>query len=461
MGWSDLEMADLNTGDKRLDKRVKQTIERMVASSNSSFPSCFKTRAELVSAYRLFDNEFVTPDKILEPHSKCVLQRAKTQAVVLLLNDTSSIDYTSRQIDDLGMLEKSYTQGFFLHPTLAVTPDRQCLGITNHCIWTRLHDQKRGKLSSSIRAKQSINEKESYRWLESYKQAICFANEAPETNFVFTTDREGDILELLAEGTSKKVPNLDILIRAKHDRILLEEVEDKKLKTNMRKAPEIARIRFQMQGRKNQKNREVEQCIRVKRVIVNGKTTDEREYDPVTINVVLCVEESPPVGVEPVVWVLLTTLPISTAEESLRIVKYYLCRWEIETFFHVLKNGCKIEDRELQTKERLETMIALFMVVAWRVMFLMNLGRQQGNISSAEVFEEAEWKSVCSILNKKIPNKAPRLSEFMVMVGMLGGYQKRKTPPGAKVIWEGLKRMGDYVLMWEMVHANLSSKRCV
>jgi len=106
-------------------------------------------------------------------------------------------------------------------------------------------------------------------------------------------------------------------------------------------------------------------------------------------------------------------------------------------------------------------MIALFMVVAWRVMFLMNLGRQQGNISSAEVFEEAEWKSVCSILNKKIPNKAPKLSEFMVMVGMLGGYQKRKTPPGAKVIWEGLKRMGDYVLMWEMAHANLSIKRCV
>jgi hypothetical protein len=461
MGWSDAEMVNLKTGDKRLDKRVKKTIERMAASSDSSFPSCFKTRAELIGAYRLFDNEFVTPEKILEPHRKCVVQRVKTQPVVLLLNDTSSIDYTSRQIDDLGMLEKTYTQGFFLHPTIAVTPERQCLGITNNCIWTRSHDQKRGQIPASIRAKQSINEKESYRWLESYRQATCFANEVPGTNFVFITDREGDILELLAEGVSKKSPNLDILIRAKHDRILPEELEDKKLKTNMRKAPEIARIRFKMQGRKNQKNREVEQSIRVKQVTVNGKTTDEREYDPVTIHVVLCIEESPPAGVEPVVWVLLTSLSISTKEEALNIVEYYLCRWEIETFFHVLKNGCKIEDRELQTRERLETMIALFMVVSWRVMFLMNLGRQRGNISSAEVFEETEWKSVCTIFNRQVPDRAPTLGEFMVMIGTLGGYQKRKSPPGVKVIWEGLKKMTEYVLMWDSIHATLSTKSCV
>jgi hypothetical protein len=204
MGWSDSEMGNLKTGDKRLDKRVKKTVERMAASSDSSFPACFKTRAELIGAYRLFDNEFVTPEKVLEPHRNCVAQRCATQSVVLLLNDTSSIDYTSRQIDDLGMLEKTYTQGFFLHPTLAVTPERQCLGVTNNCIWTRLPGQGRGKIPGATRAKQSIEEKESYRWLESYSQAACFANETPETSFVFIADREGDILELLAEGLSKK-----------------------------------------------------------------------------------------------------------------------------------------------------------------------------------------------------------------------------------------------------------------
>ena len=461
MGWGDIEMSNLKTGDKRLDNRVKKMVQRMAESSNSSFPSCFKTRAELMGAYRLFNNELVTPEKILEPHHECVAQRSATQPIVLLLNDTSSLDYTSRQIDDLGMLEKTYTKGFFLHPTLAVTPDRQCLGITNNCIWTRLPNQGRKKIPASTRARQSIEEKESYRWLTSYRQAASFANKVGKTNFVFITDREGDVLELLAEAVNKGTPNLDLLVRAKHDRIMPEEEDEKKLKANMKAAPEIARIRFKIQGRKGQKSREVEQSIRVKEVTLNGKTTTKRTYDSVTIHALLCVEEAPPKGVDPVSWLLLTTLPISTKEEALKIVQYYLCRWEIETFFNVLKNGCKVEERELQTRDRLETMITMFMIVAWRVMFLMNLGRKDSNKSSAEVFDEVEWKSVCTILNKQVPNIAPKLGEFMIMIGILGGYQKRKSPPGVKTIWEGLKRMADYVLMWDSIHANLSTKRCV
>lgn len=462
MGWSEEELIHLQIGDKRLDQRVKKTIERMSASSNMSFPSCFKSRAELIAAYRLFDNEFVTPEKILEPHRKSVLERAKNHSVVLLINDTSSIDYTSRKIDNLGMLEKTYTKGFFLHPTLAVTPQRHCLGITDHYIWTRTHNQKRKQISGNVRGQQPIMEKESYRWLESYQQASLLANDVPETEFVFITDREGDILELLSEGTNKdKPPKLDLLIRAKHDRILLGESEERKLKKAMLGAPEIAEIQFEMQGRKGRKNREVKQMIRAKKVTLKGKTTNEKEYSSVIINAVLCVEEEPPNGEEPVTWLLLTTLPIHTEEEAVKVVNYYLCRWEIETFFNVLKNGCKIEERELQTRNRLETMISLFMIVAWRVIFLMNLGRQEGSRSSTEVFEEMEWKSICLILKKEIPDKAPKLGEIMTMIGILGGYQKRKSPPGVKTIWKGLKRLADYVLMWNAVATNTSNKNCV
>jgi len=101
MRWSDTEMNNLKIGDKRLDKRLKKTIEQMAASSDSSFPACFKTRAELIGAYRLFDNEFVTPEKILKPHRDCVDQRSATQPIVLLLNDTSSIDYIPKHIEKL------------------------------------------------------------------------------------------------------------------------------------------------------------------------------------------------------------------------------------------------------------------------------------------------------------------------------------------------------------------------
>ena len=81
MGGSDSEMGNLKTGDKRLDKRVKKTVERMAASSDSSFPAWIKMRAELMGAYRLFDNEFVSPEKVLEPHRNCVAQKCATQSV--------------------------------------------------------------------------------------------------------------------------------------------------------------------------------------------------------------------------------------------------------------------------------------------------------------------------------------------------------------------------------------------
>ena len=464
MGWSNLEMADLKTGDKRLNQRVKHTIERLSASSGSSFPACFKTRAELIGAYRLFDNDFVTPEKIMEPHYKSVAQRAKTQSVVLLLNDTSSLDYTSKEVEGLGVLEKNYTRGFFVHPTLAVTPDRCCLGLIDHCTWSRLPDQHRSQISGTKRGNQPIEEKESFRWLESYRQGCVFAESIPETGFVFIADRESDILELLAEAVEKKkkIPNMDLLVRGKHDRVLIGKLEEKKLKETMAKAPVIAKIKFQIPGRGSQKSREVAQCIRVKQVTIQGKTVDKKQYPSVTINAVFCVEESPPAGAEPVIWLLLTTLAIKTEAEVLKVINYYLCRWEIETFFNVLKNGCRVEERELKTADRLKNMLALFMIVAWRVMFVMNLGRQDPKRPCCEIFETAEWMSVCSILNKKVPKEPPFLGEFMIMIGKLGGYQPRKSPPGVKVIWEGLKRMADYAQMWEVVNTQYESiKRCV
>ncbi len=464
MGWIDLEMAELKVGDKRLDKRVKHAIEKLAASSEGSLPACFKTRSELVGAYRLFSNDFVTPEKILEPHYKNVQQRAKAFPVVLLLNDTSSLDYTSRDVEGLGMLEKNYTKGLFIHPILAITPDRQCLGLVDHGTWTRVPNQHRNQISGTIRGSQPIEEKESFRWLESYRQGCLFAKSTQETGFVYIADRESDILELLAEAIKEKeqTKNIDILIRAKHDRVLVGEIEEKKLKKTMSKAPVIAQIKFHIPGRGTQKSREVEQSIRVKQVKVQGKEVKGKIYPSMQINAVLCVEESPPAGSEAVVWLLLTTLPINNEEEVLRVIKYYLCRWEIETFFNVLKNGCNVEEKELKTADRLKNMIALFMIISWRVMFLMNLGRKNPDKPCDEVFENAEWMSVCSILNKKAPKEPPRLGEFMIMIGRLGGYLPRESPPGVKVIWEGLKRMADYALMWETVNAHyLSIKSCV
>ncbi len=72
---------------------------------------------------------------------------------------------------------------------------------------------------------------------------------------------------------------------------------------------------------------------------------------------------------------LLTNRDVPDLAEAARLIDWYRARWEVETFFHVLKNGCRVEALQLSTIERIERALAVFMVVAWRIARLMRLGR--------------------------------------------------------------------------------------
>lgn len=170
------------------------------------------------------------------------------------------------------------------------------------------------------------------------------------------------------------------------------------------------------------------------------------------MNVVMAIEENPPPGIEPLMWWFLTTLPIDTFEEATLVIQYYLARWEIEVFFKILKSGCKVEERGL-TGGALMPLIAVFLVIAWRIMYAMKLGRCCPEISAEVIFSSTEWKSVYKVLNKgfKLPDKPPSLSEFITMVARLGGYLNRKNdpPPGPTVMWKGFNKMQTLTEAWE------------
>jgi hypothetical protein len=474
MCWIDDEMADINIGDKRLDKRTKAVIKRLDNSTEGSFTQCFKTRAELVGAYRLFDNPFVIPDKILSGHYESTILRIKQQKVVLLVNDTSSIDYTGKDsVEGLGILETSYTKGILIHPTLAITPDRTCLGIIESQMWTRDGNAHRKSLSSEIRRNEPIEQKESFRWLVSYRKACLLAQQNPQTQFISVGDRESDILELIVEAVQAKEEynGADIIIRINHHRVLanekskksspktlcdeiqLEDAEEqRKLKKKLAKAPILGEIEFVIPSRNGKPERKVKQAVRAITVKLNGKKVGDKQYPSVSTNAVCCVEENPPVGEKPICWMFFTTLPIDTLAQVINVIKFYLCRWEIEVFFKILKSGCKIEERELKTADRLKNMMTVFFILAWRIMYVMSMGRKHPDIPCSEVFEDAEWKSVFKIMQKTaIPPTPPSLGTMIFMIAQLGGYQsgKNRPPPGPKVMWRGMNKMSDFALAWE------------
>jgi hypothetical protein len=207
-----------------------------------------------MAAYRLFDNDRVTMEAILKSHLDTSCNRISEEPVVLCIGDTTQLDFTTMpDTDGFGPLSKEFQKGLFLHPILAVTPDRLGLGVINSQIWARDPDnfgEKRKKRP------MDIEHRESFRWIQDYRALCSLAERVPKTKLVYITDREGDIAHLLAEAQPRSV---DILIRAKHNRTL---DDDEKLWSHMDSSPVLGTITFELPTAPKRKSRTVTQEVR-------------------------------------------------------------------------------------------------------------------------------------------------------------------------------------------------------
>jgi hypothetical protein len=169
---------------------------------------------------------------------------------------------------------------------------------------------------------------------------------------------------------------------------------------------------------------------------------------------VLAEEATPPTGIEPLSWMLLTTLQVECSAEAVEKLDWYTRRWGIEVFHKTLKSGCKVEERQLGGADTIQACLAIDMVVAWRVYHLAKLGRETPDIPCTVFVEEAEWKALLTFITKTpvVDGAPPRLREAMRMVASLGGFLGRKSDgePGTKSLWLGLQRLDDITAAWKI-----------
>lgn len=450
------EFESIDLGDKRLHKRAEKLLSAMSSSPGRTIPQNLQTWSEIKSCYRFLSNPKITPLKIFRPHRAKTLKRIQGHPVILCLNDTSSINYTSKvSMKEKGSIGKNI-DGLWIHPTIAVTPERLNLGLININLYTRtLQEDKTHRNNLPIERKESI------RWLNSYQKVDELAREHCGTKFVYIADRESDIIELIDEALrskSQNQPYADIIIRSKHDRLLNESEEHSKeqlkIKKKLEGMPALGEISFYLPSTHDRKARHVTQELRSMTATFKLHEKSKKQTSDLSINIVMAKETLKSAkGEERLTWILLTTLPAKDFTDVHQVIEYYLCRWEIEIFFKVLKSGCKIEERQLHSLSNIENLIVLFMIISWRIMYVMMIGRTCPEVSCEVIFEEAEWKSVYKILNKKseIPLLPPKLQEFIIMIASLGGYVefKNSPPPGVTVMWRGMLRMHDFALAWE------------
>lgn len=166
---------------------------------------------------------------------------------------------------------------------------------------------------------------------------------------------------------------------------------------------------------------------------------------PVPVWAVQVREEAPPTGEKAIEWLLLSTRPVETQDEAWRCVDAYTRRWQVERFHFVLKSGCKVEALQLETAERIERALALYSIVAWRLLWLCYAARVQAEAPCTVALKEAEWKALYLQKHRRRPPEVPPpLGEAVRWIAQLGGFVgTRKQPPGVQTLWRGWRRLED------------------
>lgn len=486
--WAIDEMKSANLEDQRLNARLTQILSALGERPTASIPAACGGLKEMIAAYRFFDNEKTTFDRILAPHRERTLERIAAQSLVLLVQDTTELDFTrpQQQMTGAGSLAASSRCGAFLHPLVAFTSDGTPLGTCAAQTWTRDEPPEETPAEKARRRKTTpFEEKESRRWVEMLRQACDVARQAPAVKYVCIADSEADIYELFTEPRGDAP--VQWLVRACQDRALVppensEGVAARNLRAAVESQPALFTQEITVRGRPKTKvscetrsrrqpreGRTAQVEVRATRITLRGPERPGGSLPPVTVNVVQVREIEAPHGDVPVEWILLTTLPIDEVEQVREIIQYYTVRFMIEVLFRTLKSGCRVEARRFEHIDRMLPCVALYLIVAWRTLMICRLGQSCPDMDCEAIFEPAEWKSVWrTVAGKNLPRRPPSLSAILRLIAQLGGYVNspgRQSPPGPQTIWLGLQRMYDLTLAWNAFGPGAADrrgkKRCV
>jgi hypothetical protein len=440
--WAEIEFGEVQLGDRRLNRRLLVLARDFYARPQAQIPQACQTRAKTQAAYRFCKHPNTQMDVLIEPHRQATQQRIAEHRVVLAVQDTTSLNYSTHpSTQGLGPIasQPDGIIGLIVHDTMAFTVEGTPLGLLDVQCWSR-EAADFGKKHQ--RKQRPIEEKESYKWLESFRRVAQVQRDCPNTMLVSVGDREADVYELFHLALEdRQGPKL--LVRAEQDRLLEDGQEH--LWPMVEAQPLAAIQEIHIPRRLKCAARVARLEVRFAPVTLKPPKTKSR-YGRLQMWAVLAQEVGAPQDVAPLGWMLLTTCPITTVAQAIEKLDWYTKRWGIEIYHKTLKSGCKIEERQLGDADTIEACLAIDMVVAWRIYHLVKLGRETPNVPCTVFFEQYEWKALKTfITGYPYHDEPPSLREATRMVASLGGFLGRKGDgePGNKSIWLGLQRLDD------------------
>lgn len=452
--WIEEELGRAELGDRRLTARLLQMTGQFYEQPLANIPqSCGSTKAAK-AAYRFLDNADVQWESILHSHYQATSDRLHEHETVLVATDTTTLNYTTHPgAEGLGFIcDNESARGIIVHDTLCFTPEGTPLGLLDVQCWIR---ETIG--SKTTRHIKPIEQKESFKWIKSYRAVSAIQKQCKTTRLILIGDREADIHELFSErGTHKK--NAELLIRAERSRNRIVTGEDGNhdyLWTILQAQPVIATRKLLIPPGENRTARQAQLDVRLAEITLRPPRK-KPALAAITVWAIYAKEPNPPEGTDPLEWMLLTTLETSPPADVLMRLEWYAKRWGIEVYHRILKSGCRIESRQLATLHRLCNCLAIDMVIAWRIFHLTMQGRETPDLPCGVYFTPDEWKALTTFVHKikAPPTEPPTLNEAVALLGRLGGHLGRvgDAPPGSEVLWRGMTRLADISEAYRLYH---------
>lgn len=453
--WADAEFATADLPDQRLNKRLCSIARDFLARPTANIPQACSSRSKTKALYRFCAHEAVSMEAILAPHYEATLSRTaqEKQKVVLAIQDTTSLKYCShpatKDLGPIGSFGAQATLGLLVHSTLLVNSAGTSLGLLNVQCWARDPDTA---LKAADRQSLPIEQKESCKWLESYRATVRAQRRLEDTKLVNVGDREADIYELFEEAC-RSPENPGLLIRAVHPRRITNEAGAPYLWEHVRSLPCMGTLPLSVPRRGSRPARATTLELRFAEVELRSPRSGPRRAG-IKLWAIGASEAAEPEQGGPIEWLLLTTVAVSDAQKAAERVAWYTLRWQIEVYHRTLKSGCRLENRQLGSADSLKACIAIDLVVGWRIFYLAKLGREVPDVPCSVFFEEAEWKAlVCFVSQTRTPpSEPPSLREAIRMVASLGGFLGRKGDgePGTQTLWLGLQRLDDIAIAFRI-----------
>jgi hypothetical protein len=441
--WAQVEMSGAKTWDHRCRRSLISICSALLTRLGVSLSSALGP-ALRQAAHRIVSNEETTPEGLLSGHRQQAAERGSSSSLILIAQDTTEFDYSSHgSTTGLGHLRSQHSRGLVAHAALAMLPDGTPLGVVGLSIWAR-DPSELGK--TKTRNHRATKDKESQKWID----GVLSAQEAfsPDQELLFIQDRESDIFAFIA---APRRPLTHLLIRASRQRMVrTDDAEPTKLFEAVDSSPVMGTFEVTVPRKPNQPSRTATLEIRIKQMtaLAPANQLPGEISEPQSIWVIKASETSPS-GQETISWTLISTLPVETLEDGIRMVQYYTHRWMIERLHYTLKSGCQAEHLQVDDADSLKNVLALYYIVAWRVMYLAYQSRSRPDDPIGAVLSTVEL----FVLNTMSKTKISTLEEAVKQIAKMGGYEPYKNgpPPGVKTIWLGYRQLEAMVKFYQQM----------